>query len=50
MLFHVKSFKDCNVILQVIVTNYVPMLLRTVKKLTQLTICQPPELPIISLI
>ena len=34
MLFHVKIFKDCNVILQVIVTNYVPMLLRTVKSYT----------------
>ena len=32
MLFHVKSFKDCNVILKVIVTNYIQMLLRTVKK------------------
>ena len=31
MLFYVKIFKDCNVILKVIVTNYVPMLLRIVK-------------------
>ena len=32
MLFHVKSFKDCNVVLKVIVTSHLLMLLRTVEK------------------
>ena len=32
MLFYFKSFKDYNVILKVIVPNYVPVLLRTVKE------------------
>ena len=41
MLFHVKSFQDCNVILKVIVTNYVPMLLRTVENIKELFFNSP---------
>ena len=41
MLFHVKSFRDYNIMLKVIVTNYVPMLLKIVRK-HKITIFQSP--------